>query len=284
MTLLNVACVQMCSGRDISENMLVAERLIRQAARAGADLIVTPEMTGWLDQQANVLTSPVTLQDKDTALCAFKHLAMELDVNLIIGSLAIRSDSDDKKYVNRSFLLNRSGQIQKVYDKLHLFDVTLSGNESYHESMCFEAWNKAVVSSFNISDGATVKIGMSICYDLRFPELYQQLAIAGSDIITIPAAFTQKTGEAHWHVLTRARAIETGCFILAAGQGGVHQDGRQTYGHSMIISPWGDILAEADGIEEGVIHIPIELDEVQRCREKIPNLQHRRHFTLPSAE
>lgn len=280
--LLTVACVQMCSGCDVLANLDTAEKLIRRAQHAGADIIVTPEMTAWLDQHANPSTSPVSQEIHDVSLKKFRDLAVELDVDIVVGSLAIRSDNNINKYINRSFLLNRHGQIQLTYDKLHLFDVFLSDDENYQESSRFEAGSHAALTRLHIPKRPSVNLGMSVCYDVRFPELYQQLALAGADIITIPAAFTQQTGMDHWHVLTRARAIETGCFIVAAGQGGMHQDGRHTYGHSMIISPWGTVLAEAEAQEETVIYASIDIDEVQRCRDKIPNLKHRRYFNVPT--
>lgn len=272
--MLKVATIQMCSTKNIDENIRQASELINAAAKSGAQLIATPEMSNFVVSTKDDLLSRATIEDNDRALIAFRQLAKNLSVYLQIGSLAILAT--DGKCYNRSFLIDDKGGIAARYDKIHLFDADLVEGESYKESGSYCAGNQAVLARLPYAT-----LGMSICYDLRFPALYTELAKAGAEIISIPAAFTQTTGQAHWQVLTRARAIETGCFIIASAQVGRHEDGRTTYGHSMIISPWGEVLAMAGDEEVGFICADIDLLEVQKTRQKIPNLQHQKTFTRP---
>ena len=277
MTLLRAACVQMRSGTEVAPNIAAASRLVRQAAAAGATLIATPEMTNLLDIRPGMARPKIVSQDDDTTLAAFRALAVELGVWLLLGSIAVTVEGDER-LANRSFLIGPDGKIVAQYDKIHMFDVEVGDGQTYRESRAYRPGMSAV-----LAETAFGAVGMTICYDLRFPALYRTLAQAGAQILTVPAAFTRVTGEAHWHVLLRARAIETGCFLIAPAQGGKHEDGRETFGHSLIISPWGEILAEADGDEPGVIWADIDLDQVAKARARIPSLSNDQVFSLNRA-
>lgn len=274
MSQIRVACVQMRSGTDVAENIRAADALIREAASLGGELIATPEMTTLLDRKPGAAWEKSTDEAADPGLAHFRALARELAKTLLIGSVAIRADAG--KCANRSFLIRPDGEVAARYDKIHMFDVQLNAGNIYRESDSYAAGAGAVVASLPMA-----KLGMTVCYDVRFPELFRQLAMAGAQIIAVPAAFTRITGEAHWHVLLRARAIETGCFVVAPAQAGKHQDGRETYGHSLIIDPWGEILAEG-GTEPGVIVATLDLAKVDDVRGKIPSLSHVRPFRAPS--
>lgn len=274
MSQIRVACVQMRSGTDVAENIAAADALIREAARGGAELIATPEMTTLLDRAWGASWEKSTDEASDPGLAHFRALAKELGRTLLIGSLAIRADAG--KCANRSFLIRPDGEVAARYDKIHMFDVQLNAGNIYRESDSYAAGGAAVVAEL-----PAAKLGMTVCYDVRFPELFRQLAMAGAQIIAVPAAFTRITGEAHWHILLRARAIETGCFVIAPAQTGKHQDGRETYGHSLIIDPWGEILAEG-GTEPGVIAATLDLAKVAEVRGKIPSLSHVRPFREPA--
>ncbi len=278
------ACIQMNSSTCIEENIKQAVNYIIEAAQQGATCILTPEMTTLIDNRPNQLQQKAQTEDNDISLPIFKKLAHDLNITLIIGSIPIKINST--KGVNRSFIINNKGEILTRYDKIHLFDVCLDTNSAniYRESDRCMAGDKAYVTKINTTNNDNhndkfYKIGLSICYDLRFAHLYKQMAQKGADIITLPAAFTTITGEAHWHVLLRARAIETGCFILAAAQCGKHEDGRMTYGHSLVVNPWGEIIAEEDE-GTGFILAEIDLDSVQKTRKRIPCLQHDRAFSI----
>lgn len=266
MTSFRAACVQMRATPEIQPNIAAATDLIREAAAQGAQFIATPEMTNLLDIRPGKARPKITREADDACLMALSDLARDLRVTLLLGSLAIALPDDDR-FANRSCLIGPDGTVLARYDKIHMFDVEVGDGQSYRESKAYRAGQEAV-----LADTPLGRIGMTICYDVRFPHLYRALGQAGADLITIPAAFTRVTGEAHWHVLTRARAIETGCFILAPAQGGLHEDGRETYGHSLIISPWGEVLAEADGIEPGVIVADLDLAQVAKARARIPAL------------
>ena len=273
MSQIRVACVQMRSGTDVAENIAAASSLIREAAAGGAELIATPEMTTLLDRAPGAAWEKSTTEAADPGLAAFRSLAKELGVTLLIGSLAIRAEQG--KCANRSFLIGPDGAVVSTYDKIHMFDVQLNATNVYRESDSYAAGASAIVADLPVG-----RLGLTVCYDVRFPDLFRQLAIAGAKVIAVPAAFTKITGEAHWHILLRARAIETGCYIIAPAQGGKHQDGRETYGHSIIIDPWGGILAEG-GTEPGVISATLDLAMVDAVRGKIPSLRHVRPFTQP---
>tara|TARA_R110000787_G_scaffold42481_3_gene104510 strand:- start:1494 stop:2336 length:843 start_codon:yes stop_codon:yes gene_type:complete len=274
MTLLRAACVQMRSGTEVAGNISAATALVRQAAAAGATLIATPEMTNLLDIRPGMARPKIVKQDDDATLAAFRALADELDVWLLLGSIAVTLEGDDR-FANRSFLIGPDGKVVAHYDKIHMFDVEVGDGQTYRESRTYRPGEATTLAY-----AAIVRVGMTICYDLRFPALYRTLAQAGAQILTVPAAFTRVTGEAHWHVLLRARAIETGCFVIAPAQGGKHEDGRETFGHSLIISPWGEILAEADGDEPGVIWADLDLDQVAKSRARIPSLGNDQAFRL----
>jgi deaminated glutathione amidase len=266
------ACVQMRSGRDPLANRDAAVALVRQAADAGAHYVQTPEMTSLVERSKSSLFEKITGQDDDPTLSALRDVARERGLVIQIGSLAIRNGD---KVANRAFLIDAEGAITASYDKLHLYDVDLPNGERWRESATYTGGACAVVA-----DTPWAPIGLAICYDIRFPALYRALAEAGATILTAPACFTKQTGEAHWHVLHRARAIETGSFMISAAQGGHHEDGRDTYGHSLIVDPWGRVLADANGAEPGVILAEIDLSRVTDARARIPALQHARPFTV----
>jgi predicted amidohydrolase len=266
------AMIQMRSGLAPAANIDAAARLIGEARDAGADYVQTPEMTNLLAARREQLFAAITEEDKDPTLSALRDLARKLGIFVHIGSLAIKLTGD--RAANRSFLIDRAGEIAARYDKIHMFDVDLENGESYRESNNYRPGDTAV-----LVDLPWGRMGMSICYDIRFPALYRALAEAGAAMLTIPSAFTRQTGEAHWHVLLRARAIENGCYVLAAAQGGRHENGRETFGHSMIVDPWGRILAEA-GREPGIVMAEIDPAAVAEARRRIPSLEHGRRFEI----
>jgi deaminated glutathione amidase len=273
-----VGLIQMRSGLDPAANLAVVLELIDQAKQAGADYVLTPEMTNILAIKRDHLFANIVAEENDPTLATLREVARELAIYVHIGSLAIKASAE--KAANRSFLIDRKGGVAARYDKIHMFDVDLAGNESYRESNNYRPGELAV-----LADLPWGRLGMTVCYDLRFPALYRALAEAGASFLAIPSAFTRQTGEAHWHVLQRARAIENGCFVFAAAQGGKHENGRETFGHSLVIDPWGRILAEG-GIEPGVVMADIKPAEVAAARGRVPSLDHGRRFELvePLAE
>lgn len=266
------ACVQMRSGRDPLANRDAAVALVREAADAGADYVQTPEMTSLVEREKARLFANVTVPDEDPTLAALREVARERGIVVQIGSLAVRNGD---KIANRAFLIDAAGAVTASYDKVHLYDVDLPNGERWRESATYTGGACAVVA-----DTPWAPIGVSICYDIRFPALFRALAEAGATVITAPACFTRQTGEAHWHVLHRARAIETGSFMISAAQGGQHEDGRETYGHSLIVDPWGKVLADAGGNQPGIILAEIDLARVTEARARIPALLHARPFTV----
>ena len=266
MTGFIAACIQMRSGTEPAANIAAACVLIREAAGLGATFIATPEMTNLLDIRPGMARAKVRREAEDDGLPVLRALAAELGITLLVGSLAIALE-DDERFANRSFLIGPDGAILARYDKIHMFDVEVGDGQTYRESRAYRPGTEAV-----LAQSPAGRLGLTICYDVRFPHLYRRLAQAGAEILTIPAAFTRVTGEAHWHVLVRARAIETGSFVIAPAQGGKHEDGRETFGHSLIISPWGEILAEAAGAEPGVILARIDQADVAKARGRIPSL------------
>jgi deaminated glutathione amidase len=273
-----VGLIAMRSGLGPQANLDAVLAAIDHAKRAGADYVQTPEMTNLLESKRDRLFANIVADDNDPTLATLREVARKLSIYIHAGSLAIKASPE--KAVNRSFLIDRKGDIVARYDKIHMFDVDLAGGESYRESNTYRAGELAVVA-----DLPWGRLGLTVCYDLRFPALYRALAEAGASFFAIPSAFTKQTGEAHWHVLLRARAIENGCFVFAAAQGGRHESGRETFGHSLIIDPWGRVLAEG-GIEPGVVMAEIDPAEVTAARAKIPSLNHGRRFELvePMAE
>ena len=267
------ACVQVSAGPEIGPNLAAAAMLVRRARDAGADFVTLPENVSLIVQGRAKVLARVRPEADHPALPCFRELARETGAWLLVGSLGILLE--DGRVANRGFLIDGAGEIQARYDKIHMFDVDLPNGESYRESATFRPGERAVIGQTPWGG-----LGMTICYDLRFAYLFRALAQSGAEIITVPAAFTAPTGRAHWHTLLRARAIETGCFVLAPAQCGVHDEGRLTYGHSLIVSPWGEILAEA-GEEPGVITARIDMARVAECRAMVPALRHDRAFTGP---
>jgi predicted amidohydrolase len=261
---LRVAAVQLRSGIEPAANRAQALPFIREAASAGARLICTPEMTTRLDRNRDRMLAAAGPEQGDPELAAWGRIAQELGVWLLLGSAPIATGAG--KVFNRSFFYDPDGRVAARYDKINLCDVTLGGAETYRESDTVEGGAKAVV----VEGPMRAKLGLTICYDVRFPRLYRALGQAGAEVITTPAAFTVPTGQAHWEVLLRARAIENGAFIVAPAQGGRHEDGRATWGHSMIIDPWGKVLAKLDHDEPGFICADLDLDLVKEARSKIP--------------
>jgi predicted amidohydrolase len=267
------ACVQLRSSGDVAENVRSASALIREAAGKGAQFITTPENTNIMAQDSRAKLAATFDEPNDPSLPVFSDLAKELKAWLLIGSLHIKVS--ETKTANRSYLFAPDGSVRARYTKIHLFDSTVASGESYRESSTVEPGHDAV-----LADTEFGPVGMTVCYDLRFPQLYRRLAQKGAFAFTIPSAFTVPTGEAHWHVLMRARAIENGAFVIAPAQGGLHENGRRTYGHSLIVAPWGEVLAEA-GTDPGVICATIEPALAAEARGKVPSLRHDGDFAGP---
>lgn len=274
---MKLACIQMTSARDPADNLPVIEARLRKAAALGAELIALPETCVFMERGRAAMQARLTSQKDNADLKQIAALTGELGVPVLIGSMVLAAPSGDKA-VNRSLLLGADGHVQAVYDKVHMFDVTLASGETHAESAAYQAGDTLVVS-----DVGAARLGLSICYDVRFAGLYRRLAEAGAQIICVPSAFTVPTGQEHWHVLLRARAIETGCFIVAPAQVGRHENGRETYGHSLIIDPWGHVLAEA-GDDEDMIIADLDLSLVDKARAQIPALTHGRSYQTPDGE
>jgi predicted amidohydrolase len=252
--------------------------LIGEAKQNGADYVQTPEMTNVMEVSRDKLFAAIVPEESDASLAAFREIARKLSIHLHIGSLAVKATPD--KAANRGFLIDPRGEIVARYDKIHMFDVDLANGESYRESRSYRPGELAV-----LHDLPWGRLGLTICYDLRFPALYRALAEAGASFLAIPSAFTRQTGEAHWHVLMRARAVENGCYVFAAAQGGKHENGRETFGHSLVVDPWGRVVAEG-GTEPGVVMAEIDPAEIAAARARVPSLQHGRRFEVvePMAE
>ena len=273
-----VACVQTTAGPDVKTNIINASALVREAHKSGATLIVLPEVTNIIDMDRSAMAEKLSAEVDDISLVAFCTLAVELKVWLLLGSLGLKHETalnaaGKPKFANRSFLIGDDGVVRNRYTKIHLFDVDLGAGETYQESKSYEPGNETVVA-----DTPWGKLGMTICYDIRFPHLYRKLAQAGAKFLSIPAAFARPSGKAHWHVLMRARAIENGCYVFAAAQCGEHGGGRSTYGHSLIVDPWGEILADG-GTEIGFVLAEIDTSLVDKVRQKIPSLTHDRDYS-----
>ncbi len=264
--------VQLRSSTDVARNLKDASALIRSAASQGATFISTPEMTNLFEPDRERLKAIARPEAEDISVRGFSELAAKLGIWLHIGSMALKGD--DEKLVNRTILFGPDGKTIARYDKIHLFDVDLPNGEIYRESASITGGKEAVTVELPFA-----KLGLTICYDVRFPALYRALAVAGANVLLVPAAFTVPTGKAHWHVLLRARAIETGSFVIAAAQGGKHDSGRETFGHSKVINPWGEVICEANTDPDFKV-FEIDLTQSAAARAKIPNLQHARDFTL----
>jgi deaminated glutathione amidase len=271
------AAVQMRSGTDPKANIATMQELARDAASRGATYIQTPEMTGCLMRDKAALMASLKSDHDDPVVAAASSLAAELGVWFHLGSTAI--DAGEGMAANRAFVFSPDGALVTTYDKIHMFDVDLDNGESWRESATYRPGKRAVVAEI-----AGARFGLAICYDIRFPQLFRAQALAGAQVLTGPAAFTRQTGEAHWHVLQRARAIENGAFVISAAQGGKHEDGRETYGHSLVVDPWGRILAEADGDEPGIVLAEIDPSESAKARAKVPNLKNARDFELDTVD
>ena len=273
MSTFPVALIQMRSGMSLVQNVEAFAAAVEEAAKAGARNIQSPEMTGLVTRGRDALLSEIVAEEDDPVVAVGRRLASAHDVTVHIGSTPVLTAPG--RVANRAILIGPDGDIRARYDKLHLFDVDLANGESWRESATYDAGQGAVVS-----DIGAARLGLSICYDLRFPELYAQMALAGAEMLAIPAAFTRQTGEAHWHVLQRARAIETGSFVLSAAQGGRHEDGRETFGHSIIIDPWGRVVAEKPDSEPGILYGELDFERVAEARRRIPNLKHRKPISV----
>lgn len=276
---MKTALVQLTSTQTPAENLAACEALVIEAVMQGAQFILTPEVSNCIAPSKNILLEVLNYEDDDLFLARMREIAVLKQVWILIGSLGVRSETVEGKFANRSFLINPKGLIAAKYDKIHMFDVDISDGESYRESATYERGGKAVLADTDFG-----KIGMSICYDLRFPHLYRILAQSGAEILTIPAAFAETTGKSHWHALLRARAIENGAYVIAPAQTGLHysKNGkeRRTYGHSLAVSPWGDVLVDA-GTEVGVSYFDLDLEEVIKARNRVGSLTQQSMFEAP---
>ncbi len=270
-----LACVQLNSGDEVAANIVHAGEWIRRAADAGADFIATPETTAMMEPRGRLAIAKAQPEEGHEALAAFADLARELERWLLIGSLSVTIPGDGR-LANRSFLIDPHGRVQARYDKIHMFDVDLPSGESYRESKTYRPGDAACLAATPWGP-----LGMTVCYDVRFPHLYRDLAAAGAVMLSVPAAFTAVTGAAHWHLLLRARAVENGCFVFAPAQCGSHPGGRRTFGHSLIVDPWGEVLADG-GEEPGFVTADIDLDRVDEARRRIPSLAHDRPYRAPA--
>jgi predicted amidohydrolase len=275
MTTFKAACVQVNASDDMEANLREVAAMARRARSEGAEFITTPENVAMMTAGSANLRAKAAPEASHPALAAFRALARETGAWLLAGSLHVKLEDEDR-LANRSYLVNPEGEVAAKYDKIHMFDVDLPSGESYRESKNFRPGGEAVLAEL-----PWCRLGMTVCYDLRFPQLYRALAKAGAEVLTIPSAFTRPTGRAHWHALMRARAIETGCYVLAAAQCGEHAGGRKTYGHSLIVAPWGEIVAEA-GEEPDVIVAELDLAKGAEARGRVPSLGHDRDFAGPA--
>lgn len=279
--MLRAALIQLNVGDDLAENLPVTAGYVRDAAAQGATLIATPEATNLLSPSRDWQRHVLRPQDDDPTLAALRDEAARAGIWLLIGSLALKAEEGDR-FVNRSFLIAPDGAIAAQYNKIHMFDVTLSDSESYRESAAYRPGARAVIGA------GPVPVGMTICYDLRFAQLHRRLAQAGASVLTVPSAFSPTTGAAHWHVLLRARAIETGCFVLAPAQCGLHpaanaggKPPRRSFGHSLAVDPWGTVLADAGPERRGVTIVDLDLTAIDKARSRVPSLTHDRAFDGP---
>ncbi|AQQ04701.1 amidohydrolase [Roseibium algicola] len=277
MTSFTAACIQLRSGKTISDNADAAEDLIRAAAKDGAQFVQTPEMSNVLVRSREELLERISDAEDDLFLKRARALAAELGIYLHLGSLAVLAGNG--KVANRAFLIGPDGKILATYDKIHMFDVDLPNGESWRESATYEPGTQTV-----IADLPFAKVGMAVCYDIRFPAIFRTQARQGAQVLTGPAAFTRQTGQAHWHVLQRSRAIENGAYVISAAQGGTHEDGRETYGHSLIIDPWGAVIAEIDNDDPGYVLAEIDTQKVADARARIPAIANERDFVCCHAD
>ena len=274
-----VGLVQMTSGREVAENIETAAAMIREARAQGADFVLTPETTTMMEPRRRLTLEKAEPEQSHPGPPTFSALAAELEIWLLIGSMTMGLGAEagaGEKVANRSYLFGPDGRIAARYDKIHMFDVEIPDGQSYRESSTYQAGNAAVTAALPWGS-----LGLSVCYDLRFPYLYRTLAQAGADFLSVPSAFTQFTGQAHWHVLLRARAIETGCYVFAPAQCGEHAEGRRTYGHSLVVAPWGEVLADG-GEAPGVVLAEVDTARIAEARRMVPSLGHDRNFEAPA--
>jgi predicted amidohydrolase len=276
---MRAALVQLTVGDDPRANLPETLTYLRAAAAGGADLVLTPECTGLLSSSRDHQRRVLRTEAEDETLAALRAEARAIGIPVLVGSLGLLTGDADGRFANRSFLIGADGKIVARYDKIHMFDVNVSETEVYRESAAYRPGARAVVAEMPFA-----RIGMAVCYDLRFPHLFRRLAQGGAQILTVPAAFNHLTGEAHWEVLLRARAIETGCFVLAPAQTGFHPEehgkGRRTHGHSLAVNPWGEVMVDA-GTDPGVTFVDLDLSEVDKARGRVPSLTHDRPFDGP---
>ncbi|MBY6135628.1 carbon-nitrogen hydrolase family protein [Nocardioides marinus] len=276
---MRTALLQMTSSDDPAENLKTVQRMMAEAVASGAGFVLTPEVTNCLSGSRTHQQQVLRLEEEDPTLAALRDAAARHGVWLLLGSLGVKTHDADGRFANRQFLISPEGDVVARYDKIHMFDVEVSAEETYRESDGYRPGTRAVVATTPFA-----KIGMSICYDVRFAYLHRALAKAGAQILTVPAAFSHVTGAAHWHALLRARAIETGCFVLAPAQTGTHPasrgPSRRTYGHSLAVAPWGEVLADA-GTDPGVCIVDLDLEKVEEARKRVPSLTHDREFDGP---
>ncbi len=274
---LDIALIQLNTPANQAAALAHVTPRVREAASQGAKFILTPEGTNLLEQRRENRAKLIVRQDEDPVVQGLRALAAELDVWLLIGSAIVRCDDPaETRAANRSILIGSDGEVKAAYDKMHVYDVDLPTGESHRESRNIRPGERAVVA-----DTPWGKLGMTVCYDVRFPHLFRALARAGASMISVPSAFTVPTGQAHWEVMLRARAIETGCFVLAPAQAGEHEDGRKTYGHSLVAAPWGQVIAKLDHDKPGVLMARLDFDEVDKARTAIRQLDHDRAFAGP---
>jgi predicted amidohydrolase len=277
MASFTAACVQLRSGKSIAANAETAGDLIRAAARDGAQYVQTPEMSNVLVKSREELLDRISEAGTDPFLNMARSLAADLGIYLHLGSLAVLAGNG--KVANRAFLIGPDGSLLATYDKIHMFDVDLPNGESWRESATYEPGTRTVIADLPLG-----RIGLAVCYDIRFPAIFRTQARQGAEVLTAPAAFTRQTGEAHWHVLQRARAIENGAYVISAAQGGTHEDGRETFGHSLVVDPWGKVIAELDGDEPGYMLAEIDTEQVAKARARIPAIANEREFGCHVAE
>ena len=275
---MKTALLQITSSEDPAANLAMLQERIAEAAVQGAGYVLTPEVSNCVSASRSHQNAVLQLEAEDRTLAGLRDAAKAHGIWLTIGSLALKTGDEDGRFANRQFLIDPEGAIRARYDKIHMFDVQVTPEETYRESAGYRPGARAV-----LADTPFAKIGLTICYDLRFPHLFNRLAKAGAEVITVPAAFSQVTGAAHWHALLRARAIETGCWILAPGQCGENAPKRKTYGHSLAISPWGEIVAEA-GVDPVTLYVELDRDQVSEARRRVPSLTHETEFDGPIAE
>ena len=276
---MRVALLQLTASDDPEQNLVVVREMIRDATKNGADIVCTPEVTNCVSTSRSHQRAVLCQEEDDPTLAGLCDVAKTYETWVFVGSLALKSRDKDGRFANRSFVINAHGEVVARYDKIHMFDVDVSKEETYRESDGYRPGKRA-----EIAETPFGCFGLSICYDVRFPHLYRSLAKAGAEILLIPAAFSPVTGAAHWRTLLRARAIETGCFVVAAAQTGTHPascgTSRKTHGHSLVVAPWGEVLADG-GVEPGITYVDIDLREVERARRRVPSLSHDRSFEGP---